>query len=281
MAKLTGKNFGKSRIRLMKVVRRGENHDLIELDVSTDIEGDFQEAYVVGDNRNILATDTQKNIIYALAREHDATPIENFALLAARQFLAHPSSVIRKATVSVKALPWGRVFSGEKAFPSSFEGGTAERATATATVSLEAEQIESGVSGWELIKTADSAFTGFIKDSYTTLAETDDRILATTVTATWRYASPPTDADSKRGLIRKALVETFCSHRSSSLQHTLYAMGRAALDVCEGINSIRLSMPNKHCEPVDLSAFGLDNPNVVFAPTSEPFGVIEAFLERD
>ena len=80
--------------------------------------------------------------------------------------------------------------------------------------------------------------------------------------------------------IRETLLETFAHHQSKSVQHTLYAMGKAALDSNPEIDDINLSMPNKHCLLVDLSRFGQDNPNEIFVPVDEPHGNIQARLRR-
>jgi urate oxidase len=140
--------------------------------------------------------------------------------------------------------------------------------------------VSSGVTNLVLLKTTDSAFVDFARDQFTTLSDTNDRILATAVTASWRYRTGMRDF-AVRDRVRQALVETFAGHDSRSVQHTLYAMAQAALDVCADITDITMSLPNRHHLLVDLTPFGLDNPNEVFVATDQPYGLIEATVRRD
>ena len=137
----------------------------------------------------------------------------------------------------------------------------------------------SGVANLVVLKTTDSAFAGFPRDAFTTLPETAERVLATSVAASWRYVSASADF-AARDRIRTALVETFAAHDSQSMQHTLYAMGEAALAACGEIDEITLTLPNRHHLLVDLTPFGLDNPNEIFVATDQPYGLIEATIRR-
>jgi urate oxidase len=130
-----------------------------------------------------------------------------------------------------------------------------------------------------VLKTTDSAFSGFPRDRYTTLPETEDRILATSLTATWSYRPGTTDF-AARARVRQALIDTFAAHHSRSVQHTLYAMAEAALAACADAQSMTLTMPNRHHLLVDLKPFGLDNPNEIFVATDQPYGLIEATITR-
>ena len=139
--------------------------------------------------------------------------------------------------------------------------------------------IVSGLTNLVVLKTTESAFSGFPRDEFTTLPETRDRILATSMTAAWTYRPGATQFGA-RHRIRAALLETFAVHDSESVQHTLYAMAEAALAACQDILDITLTMPNRHHILVDLKPFGLDNPNEVFVATDQPFGLIEATVRR-
>jgi urate oxidase len=151
----------------------------------------------------------------------------------------------------------------------------------TAVVTRDRQRVEivSGLTNLVVLKTADSAFSAFSRDEYTTLPETEDRILATSITASWIYRSADVNF-STRQQIRAALVDTFAAHVSRSVQHTLYAMGEAALASCADITAITLALPNRHHLLVDLEPFGLDNPHEIFVATEEPFGLIEATVRR-
>jgi urate oxidase len=277
---LAADNYGKSAIRLVKVVREGARHHVHDLTVDVRCEGDFTAAHVAGDNTAVLPTDTMKNTVYALARQHDVDPPEVFAAVVGAQVLA-ASGAARRVTVEVARHAWSRLAVGGRPHDTAFEHGSAERRIASVTSARDAHPVvEAGVRELVVLRTAGSAFSGFPRDRYTTLKETRDRIFATAVSARWRYDAEVVDHNAAFSSARAALTATFATHRSESVQHTLYAMGEAALAACGEMSEIRLSLPNKHHLLVDLSPFGLDNPNEVFVATTEPYGLIEATLRR-
>jgi urate oxidase len=277
VSELAWNRYGKSRIRLVKVRRSRDPHELVDLTIDVQLEGAFDAVYVDGDNRPCLATDTMKNTVYALARQDPIAHVETFALRLAEHFLGKPA--VSRVRISAVEQPWGRLSSGGHPHPHAFVQAGAEHWTTVVTRDARDAEIVSGLANLVVLKTTDSAFSGFPRDEFTTLPETEDRIMATSITATWTYASAATDF-SARGTIRRALVETFASHRSRSVQHTLYAMGQAALAACADITAITLTLPNRHHLLVDLSPFGLDNPNEIFVATDQPFGLIEATIRR-
>jgi urate oxidase len=278
-AVLTHHAYGKSQIRLTKVVRHADRHDLTELCVAIQLEGDFGASYVDGDNRRIVATDTMKNTVYALARKHALTDIESFGQVLATHFLqSYPH--VSAAAITLVEEPWQRMAVDGGAQPHAFVGGSSERQTTTVTLTRHGLRMESGLDGLALLKTTDSAFAGFIRDAYTTLAETEDRIFATSLSARWLYGTKMADWVGCRSLIRQAMVEVFARHKSLAVQQTLHAMGAAALEACSEIEEISLEMPNKHRILVNLKPFGLDNDNEIFVACEEPFGVISGTLRR-
>ena len=278
-AVLTHHAYGKSQIRLTKVVRRADRHDLKELCVAVQLEGDFGASYVHGDNRRIVATDTMKNIVYVLAQKHALTDIESFGQAVAGHFLEQYPHV-SAAVIRLVEQPWQRVVTGGQEHPHTFVGGGSEKRTCTVTLTRQGLRVESGLDGLALLKTTDSAFAGFIRDAYTTLPETDARIFATVLSADWLYAEAPADWDRCHRLIRQALLEAFARHQSLSVQQTLHAMGAAALEACREVEQVSLRMPNKHHLLVNLQPLGLENNNEIFVPTEEPYGVITGTLRR-
>ena len=268
MARLGINQYGKAETHLVRVYRDGEVHEIRDLTVSVALSGDMEAVHLRGDNTAVLATDTQKNTVYAFAKEHGIDTPEAFAALLARHFL--DGGAITRARVEVSEAPWTRL--NDHAFTQS------DRATRTASVVAEGEQtwFASGIDGLVVLKTTHSEFHGFPRDRYTTLKETTDRVLATEVSARWRH---PGDADYD--VARRALLDAFAGHHSLSLQQTLYAMGEAVLEACPTVEEVRLSMPNKHHFVVDLSPFGLENPNEVFHADDRPYGLIEAAVVRD
>jgi urate oxidase len=277
MSTLVWNRYGKARVRLVKVRRQRDPHELVDLTLDVQLEGAFEPVYVSGDNHLCVATDTMKNTVYAFARNDDIAHVELFAGKLAAHFADEPA--VARVRISATEQPWQRVLVGDRPHPHAFVQAGGEQWTAVVTRDSEGTQISSGVTNLVLLKTTDSAFADFARDRFTTLPATTDRILATAVTASWRYRPGLRDF-SVRERIRQVLIETFAAHNSRSVQHTLYAMADAALAACADIIDVSLSMPNRHHLLVDLKPFGLDNPNEVFVATDQPYGLIEATVKR-
>jgi len=186
---------------------------------------------------------------------------------------------VERVRVSAIEHPWQRLSAGGRPHPHAFVRPGGEHWTAVICRDADGVDVRSGVADLIVLKTTDSAFCGFPRDAYTTLPDTDDRILATSVTATWKYRRDAADY-AARHRIRDALVDTFAAHQSLSVQHTMYAMAESALDACDAVADITLTMPNRHHLLVDLTPFGLDNPNEIFVATDQPYGLIEATVTR-
>lgn len=278
--RLVQNNYGKSRVRLMKVRRRGELHELQEVTVKIAFEGEFAEVHTVGDNSAVLPTDTMKNTVYALAHQtQEIEEIEGFARRLADYFLTHNSPVTR-VIIEITEHGWTRIAINGGAHPHSFTKSGDEKRTAMISATRDAATIESGIEDLIVLKTAHSGFVGFIKDRYTALPETTDRIFATSIKANWRYARTDAATGDAWREVRQTILETFANHDSLSVQHTLYAMGEAVLEKFPDVAEIYFSLPNIHCLPVDVSRFGLENDSRIFMPTDEPHGLIEARLTR-
>ncbi len=283
--------YGKSNIRLVKVIRHADYHDLFDMTVDVALEGDFSATFLTGDNRGVLPTDTTKNTVYALAKRHNFSSIEEFGLLLASHFLDRLAH-LDAAKISLRERMWQRIEisnNGNKAndgavpHPHAFTGTSREQHTAVIYQTRTATNVTAGVTELPILKTIGSGFRDFLRDEFTTLEETDDRLFGTNLTARWRYQSDLTAVDFKAdyALIRQTLLETFAQHSNSrSVQQTLFLMGQGALDVCAAIEDIYLAMPNEHRLLVDLAPFHMDNPNEIFLPIDEPSGMIEARLGR-
>jgi len=277
--RLTWNAYGKAAVRLVKVDRAAARHELHDLTAEVPLQGEFGPTHTAGDNSQVLPTDTMKNTVYALAWHRPLDPPEAFGERLARHFLgACPAA--RRAVVAIAVHRWDRVRVSDAPHDHTFVQGPAERRLATVTMDETGVGVEAGLEGLGLLKTTGSGFAGFLRDGYTTLAETDDRIMATDVEARWKYIRPPRDHTAAWGAVRSSLVETFARHRSASVQQTLYAMGEAALAACGEIAEIRLVLPNRHHLLVDLAPLGLDNPGEIFVATREPYGRIEAVVVR-
>ena len=284
MPQLSWNRYGKSRIRLVKVRRparvsgQGSGaHELVDLTIDVQLEGEFGAVYTDADNRSCIATDTMKNTVYALARQDPIAHVESFCISLADHFASRTG--VTRVRISAREHRWERVTAGARPHPHAFIQPGQEEWTAVITREGGGSDVVSGLANLVVLKTTDSAFSGFPRDRYTTLAETEDRILATSVTAAWRYRRGTRDFGA-RARIRQRLIETFADHDSRSVQHTLYAMAEAALDACDLVSEVTLTLPNRHHLLVDLAPFGLDNPNEVFVATDQPFGLIEATVRR-
>jgi len=265
--------YGKSRIRVVKVTRHASRHDLAELTVSVQFEGDFAAVHVAGDNRHVLPTDTMKNTVNALAKSWSGEQIEEFGRQLAGHFL-HDNPQVSCARIEIAQSQWSRIS------PSAFTRGSEEKRTTRVSAARDAVEIESGVENLIVLKSAGSAFEGYKKDRYTTLKETSDRVFATAITANWTYRHPEVPFGPCWQQAREAILTTFIERDSPSVQHTAYAMGEAVLQAVPHISQVRLSLPNKHCLLIDLAPFGLENANEIFVPTDEPHGLIEVSLQR-
>lgn len=278
--RLGSNRYGKAENRLVRIVRDTARHEIRDLNVSTALRGDFADAHTTGDQAAVLPTDTQKNTVFAFAKKHGIGEIEDFALTLARHFVASVETVI-EARAEVEEYAWDRIAVGGKAHDHAFARAGSDRRTTVVTVDSSGVWVLSGISGLVVLKSTGSEFADFRTDEYTTLPETDDRILATSLVARWRYTGTDIDWSAVYDGVRRILLETFATTHSLALQQSLYAMGRAALEAYPQIAEIRFSAPNKHHFAYDLGRFGLDNPNEVFHAADRPYGLIEATVVRD
>lgn len=273
--------YGKAEIRMVHVDRSAPRHRIQDVTVTSQLIGDFSATHLTGDNSAVIATDTQKNTVYALARLGGVGAIEDFALRMARHFVDGFSQVTG-ARQEIEESTWERIVtSGAGEHDHAFSRGSSEVRTTVVAKNGADETVISGLSGLVVLKTTDSEFHGFPDAPYTSLVETDDRILATAVSARWRYLGVDVEWDTTFAAVRQILLDRFALTHSLSLQQTLYAMGSAALEAHPAIAEIRFSMPNRHHFLVDLSKWGLDNPNEVWYAADRPYGLIEASVIRD
>lgn len=275
MAIVLGDNrYGKAEVRLVRVDRGSDRHDLTDLNVSVSLSGDMADTHLTGANDKVLATDTQKNTVFAFARDGVGS-IEDFGLRLARHFVDSQPG-IHTARVRIERFTWTRLG------PHSFSRAGDGTRTAVVTYDGYTSWVLSGLADLTVLNSTDSEFWGFPRDEYTTLDETKDRILATAVNATWRHTTTDgVDWETSYDTARQSLLDAFSGTYSLSLQQTLYAMGQRVLVTDPGLAEIRLSLPNKHHFLSDLTPFGLDNPGEVFYAADRPYGLIEGTVLRD
>ena len=278
MIELSANRYGKAAIRLVRVTREPGGHRLRDLTVAIALEGDFAAAHTDGDNSLVIATDTMKNTAYAYAKTYLDGSIEDYGRALAEHFLESPQ--VDVATVNIKGHHWRQIDVAGTPAPDAFVRGGEGTRVATITASRTNTTVEAGVEDLVVMKTTRSAFSGFPRDAYTTLPETDDRLMATKVTAIWRYGSPGLDYDDVFSAVRTTLLEVFADHDSPSVQTSIWIMAKAILDRHDEVDEVRMVLPNLHHWLVDLTPFGLDNDREIYTPTTEPHGLIEATVRR-
>jgi len=272
--------YGKNAIKLSKIIRRPDCHDIRHISVDVALEGDFDAVHTIGDNSKVLPTDTMKNTVYALAKDHFTHSIEAFGLYLANYFLSHNPQV-SSVHIGLTEYTWARMTFDDTPHPHSFVNGGSEKHIAHITSHRLGTQLSSGITDLLILKTTDSGFEHYIKDKFTTLKETDDRIFSTQCDINWQYSEIPPDPEALYQAIRLDLLHSFASHKSLSVQHTLHAMGEAVLKTFPSVNEITLKMPNKHHIPFNLQQFGMDNNNEIFIATDEPYGYITGTIIRE
>ncbi len=272
--------YGKNAINLSKIIRHDGYHEFRQISVNVSLEGDFETVYTIGDNTKILTTDTQKNTVYALAKEHFTSSIEDFALYLANYFCSNNTQV-SQTTIEITEHLYSPLSFDGSSHPHAYISSGNEKRITTVVQNENEINVTSGIKGLLILKTTDSAFTDYIKDQFTTLKETNDRILATECEVSWMYNSNNLKFTELFEKIRKTLLRTFAFHKSLSAQQTLYAMGEEVLKENNEVKEISLIMPNKHHIPFNLEQFGMENKNEIFIATDEPFGYITGTIVRE
>lgn len=279
---LSANSYGKSRVRISKIIRDGARHEIKEMAVSVKLRGDFSDTYSTGCNAKVVATDSIKNTVYAIAAEHPLGDIESFALTLAKHFLSYEQ--VDAAEIDITEDFWKRISHNGKEHEHSFVKGGDEKRLTRIVHDRKGTTIESGITELYVLKTTASEFFGFVRDKYTTLADVNDRIFATAIEARWFFdeakEEQPRDYNNIFESNKKTLLEVFASHHSLSVQQTLYVMAEELLRLHHTIAEVKITMPNRHRIPFNVEPFGLKNQNEIFVTTDEPYGLIEGVVRR-
>ncbi|CAN1258492.1 Uricase-2 isozyme 1 [Linum perenne] len=260
---------GKSRVRVARVWRSstGGVQSVVEWSVNISLYSDCISAYVRDDNSDIVATDTMKNTVYVKAKEcSEQLSAEEFAILLAKHFTSFYPQVT-SAVVKIVEKPWERVNLNGQPHEHGFKLGN-EKHTVEAVVKKSGGlQLTSGIEGLSVLKTTQSGFEGFVRDKYTALPETRERMLATEVTAAWRYSYDSVSSVPQKPLyfndryadVKDVVLNNFFGPPkggvySASVQRTLFQIAKAVLIRFPDISSIQLKMPNIHFLPVNISS---------------------------
>ena len=271
--------YGKARVRVMRVKRNGAHNEVRELSARAMLEGGFAPSFTAGDNRNVIATDTIKNIAYIVARENMDASAEVYAQAYASRLLERYPQV-QRAQVTTHETRWSRASFSGAAHPHSFVLDGNGRPTAEVAATRESVDVTSGIAGYTFMKSTGSGWVDYVMDDYTTLAPTEDRIAATAMDASWTWLTPPGDYDATNARVLATMLEVFATTYSYGVQDSLYRMGEAALAAVPELATVRMACPNKHYLPIKLDAFGLSADNMVFIATDEPHGQIECVVGR-
>ncbi len=294
--RIVDREYGKSWVKMLHVKREGLVHSIREYEVDTKLTLDSEKDYIDGDNRDIIATDTQKNTVYLLAKKHGVGSPEQFAVLLAKHFISEYPWVNR-ARVRVEAHPWQRIkVDGREHNHAFVSTPVADRYAQVCLKRYREPEIIAGLKNLRVLKTTQSGFVDFVSDGYRSLPDQEDRIFSTIVETSWKYKSVSGLCfDKAFDNVKKLIFEFFagCPRRglfSPSVQQTLYLIEKAALESIPQMEWMSMAMPNKHYFNVDLSKFprsvggtgGAKCTNdEVFMPVDKPSGMIIAKLARN
>jgi len=277
---LSGDQYGKAENRVVRIVRDTARHEIVDLNVTTAMRGPFAPAYLVGDQSNVLPTDTQKNTAFAFAKSVGIASIEEYGLALARHFV-NDVGPIEGARIEIEEYAWERAVIDGVEHDHTWTRAGREIRTAAITVDATGEYVVGGFKDLVILKSTGSEFAGFLEDEYTTLPETHDRVMATSLVAKWRFDGTAVDWQSVYPEVKEIMIREFATLQSLALQQTLWHMGKAVIEAIPAIVEVRLTAPNKHHFVVDLSPFGLENSGEVFIAADRPYGLIEAQVLRD
>ncbi|MGZ0712130.1 factor-independent urate hydroxylase (plasmid) [Coraliomargarita sp. W4R53] len=282
---LGANKYGKAENRIVRIYRDTPRHEIVDLNISSQLRGAaLVDSYMTGDNSLVVATDTQKNTAFSFAKEHGILSPEQYLLKLAEHFVSE-FDWIEGGLWQAEQYEWARILVDGKPHDHSFvRVGQGTRLAAVQVVDG-ATHVTGGVKELTVLKSTGSEFHGFPRDKYTTLVEATDRIMATSVTARWRFLPEAVDAgidyNALYAEVLEVLLSTFASVHSLALQQTLFEMGKAVIEARPEIAEVRFSMPNKHHFAYDLSPFGVENPGEVFWAADRPYGLIEGTVTRD
>jgi urate oxidase len=271
--------YGKDRVRVMRIHRDGGRHEVSQLNVKAMIEGDFARAYTDADNSTSISTDTIKNVVNVVARENAGLCVEEFCEVLAKKYLdLYPQ--VSSVAVAAHETKWSRLSFGGKPHPHSFILDSNGKPFVEVNSTREGSTLTSGIDGFTFMKSTQSGWENYVRDGYTTIPPTNDRMCATSMVASWKWSAKPQDYPAINARILATVLEVFGTTYSASVQDSLYRMGEAALAAVREISEISMACPNMHFIPMNLTALGLDNNNDVFLPTDEPHGQIECTVGR-
>ncbi|MFI7744709.1 factor-independent urate hydroxylase [Kocuria rhizosphaericola] len=272
---LGANQYGKAENHVVRVNRDTDRHEIRDLVVTSQLRGDLEAVHTEGDNAHCVPTDTQKNTVFAFAQKHGITSPEALLLKLADHFTGE-FDWITGGRWAAEEHAWKRIDDHDHCFVQHKD----EVRTAVVVADGDSQTVISGFKDLTVLKSTGSGFAGYPQDKYTTLAETEDRIMSTEVATRWRYSMTDVDFDAVYEDVKKILLSKFTDHYSRALQETLYLMGRAVIEAHPEIDEIKFSCPNKHHFVYDLDFCGLENDKETHYAADRPYGLIEATIQR-
>jgi urate oxidase len=272
-------SYGASQIRLLRVTRRGDRHDLRDLVIAVNVEGDVEEAFTKGDNELLLPADTLRNTVNAIARDESLREIEELGLALAAHFMEHQPQFGR-VRIDLSQQPWTRLAVGGRAQGQAFTAANSERRTASITSNGTQVSVAAGLTDFAIMKTAGAAFEGYLADQFTTVEAEKERVLAVSAEARWTYLHDEVAFGVYYEGIRDLLIEAFVQQLSRSAEHTAHAMASMVLSSYADVGDVTVRLRQRSLPLVELAPFGLDNPHVLFRPEDAPELTAEVTLSR-
>jgi len=286
--------YGKGGVKILHVSKQGSVHTIRELEVETLLTLNNHKDYETGDNSDIIATDTQKNTVYILAKKFGISNPEEFGLLLANHFISKYPWVVA-AKVSITAHPWQRITdtAGRPHNHAFVSSPTALRVAGVFLSRGKIPVVSAGLRNLRVLKTTQSAFVNFVSDEYRSLPDMSDRLFSTIVTADWTYSyvSSELDFDKSFSTIQDSILEVFAGPAdkgifSPSVQNSQFLTQKMILEKIPQIEKISMSYPNVHYFGFDFSKFpripGLEGKmsGDVYLPVDKPSGQITSTLSR-
>jgi len=246
---------------------------------SIDVFGDnFMPAYTEGDNRGVVATDTMKNFVYAMALAFAGDRYELFAEFLGRQFLEHYPQM-QSLRIFLRELPF-------EAHSDKLLSGPLDDDYEIVELHLDRAGVQSlrvGRRNLRLVKLTGSAFKSFARDEFTTLPEVTDRPLYIFLDVHWRYPDGGAAIASERlvgsGEVRDVVRKTFDDFVSMSIQHLVHEMGKRVLERFPELSEVSFDAQNRLW---DTSKVSEKDPKIrVFSDPKPAHGSIGLTLRRD
>jgi urate oxidase len=277
MARIAASSHGEARLRMLRLVRRGDRHDARDLTVSFRFEGDFEPAFVDGRADGLLPGETIKSLTHKTTREHGARELEELGLTLAEEVLARQGRIAR-VRVELTEQPWRRLEAGGRPQAQSFVADSPEQRFAVITSNGTQTSVVGGIGQLTVMRSA--GFTPAGRSDESGASDGMQPLLVGALSVRWTYTSGDITFGVYRQGVRNAVLETVAWHKSQSVQHLLFAIADVVLASCAEIADVSLSFHERPYRPADLFAAGAENPDELFVVVDEPLGVVDVTVER-